>query len=154
MWEEIMAHRTLFRSFFFLASCTWFSGETLNIPTSSSVRSMSLLSSCTGAGCGLYLAFRVFQTHQALSRAFFPCLLAHNFRPYQALIIYLTTLANSTLNILFSKMLKFVEIISSKSKNIVEESSEYLGIFYLLKWKFQNELIVWQTCVEMAKVLL
>jgi hypothetical protein len=24
----------------------------------------------------------------------------------------------------------------------------------LLKWKFQNELIVWQTCVEMAKVLL
>jgi hypothetical protein len=150
LWEEIMAHRTLFRSFFFLSSCTWFSGETLNIPTSSSVRSMSLLSSCTGAGCGLYLAFCVFQPGQS----FFPCLLAHNFRPYQALIIYLSTLANSTLNILFSKMLKFVEIISSKSKNIVEESSEYLGIFYLLKWKFQNELIVWQTCVEMAKVLL
>jgi hypothetical protein len=51
-------------------------------------------------------------------------------------------------------MLKSVEIISSKSKNIVKENSEYLGIFYLLKWKFQIELIIWQTCVEMAKVLL
>jgi len=74
--------------------------------TSSSVRSMSLLSSCTGAGCGLYLAFRVFQPHRALSRAFFPCLLAHIFRPYQALIIYLTTLANSTLNIIIFKNVK------------------------------------------------
>jgi len=85
---------------------------------------------------GVWFIFRVSRfsaPSSSLSRAFFPCLLAHNFRPYQALIIYLTTLANSTLNILFSKMLKFVEIISSKSKNIVKENSEYLGIFYLLK---------------------
>jgi hypothetical protein len=25
-------------------------------------------------------------------------------------------------------------------------------IFYLSKWKFQNWLIIWQTCVEAAKV--
>ncbi len=42
---------------------------------------------------------------------------------------YLTTLANSMLIILFSKMLKFSNFISSKSKNIVKENNEYLRIF-------------------------
>jgi hypothetical protein len=51
---------------------------------------------------------------------------------------YLSTLANSTLIILFSEMLKFSKIISSKSKNIVKDNSEYLGIFHLLKGFFQN----------------
>jgi hypothetical protein len=51
---------------------------------------------------------------------------------------YPSTLANSTLIILLSEMLKFSKIISSKSKNIVKDSSEYLGIFHL----FQNELII------------
>jgi hypothetical protein len=46
---------------------------------------------------------------------------------------YLSTLAISTLLILFSEMLKFSKIISSKSKNIVKDTSEYLGIFHLLK---------------------
>jgi hypothetical protein len=46
---------------------------------------------------------------------------------------YPSTLANSTLIILFSKMLQFKKIISSESKNIVKENSEYLGIFHLLK---------------------
>ncbi len=41
---------------------------------------------------------------------------------------YPSTLANSTLIILFTKMLKFSKDISSKSKNIVKENSEYLGI--------------------------
>jgi hypothetical protein len=35
-------------------------------------------------------------------------------------------------------MLKILKIISSKPKNVVKENSEYLGIFHLLKWKFQN----------------
>jgi hypothetical protein len=30
------------------------------------------------------------------------------------------------------------QIISLKSKNIVKDNSEYLGIFHLLKWIFQN----------------
>ncbi len=51
---------------------------------------------------------------------------------------YLSTLTNLTLIILFSEMLKFSKINSSKSKNIVKDNSEYFGIFYLLKWKFQN----------------
>jgi hypothetical protein len=34
--------------------------------------------------------------------------------------------------------LKFSFFISSKSKNIVKGNSEYLGMFHLLKWKFQN----------------
>jgi len=46
---------------------------------------------------------------------------------------YPSTLANSTLIILFSEMLKFSKIISSKSKNIVKENSEYLRIFHFLK---------------------
>jgi hypothetical protein len=49
------------------------------------------------------------------------------------LVYYPSTLANLTLIILFSKMLKFSEIISSKSKNIVKQYGEYLGIFHLLK---------------------
>jgi hypothetical protein len=47
--------------------------------------------------------------------------------------IYLTTLANSTLIILFSEMLKISKIISSKSKNNLKENSKYLKIFNLLK---------------------
>jgi len=35
-------------------------------------------------------------------------------------------------------LLKFSEIISCKSKNIVKDNSEYLGVFYLLKWIFQK----------------
>jgi hypothetical protein len=46
--------------------------------------------------------------------------------------IYLSTLANLTLITLFSEILKFSKIISSKSKNLVKENSEYLGIFHLL----------------------
>jgi hypothetical protein len=49
------------------------------------------------------------------------------------LILYPSTLANLTLIILFSEMLKFSKIISSKSKNIVKDNGEYLGIFHLLK---------------------
>jgi len=37
-------------------------------------------------------------------------------------------LANSTIIILFSELLKFSKIISSKSKNILKDNSEYLGI--------------------------
>jgi hypothetical protein len=48
-------------------------------------------------------------------------------------IYYPSTLANSTLIILFSEMLKFSKLISSNSKNIVKDNSEYLGIFHLLK---------------------
>jgi hypothetical protein len=49
-------------------------------------------------------------------------------------------------------MLRFSKNISSKSKNVVKDNSEYLGKFYLLKWIFQNKLINQQTCVGMAKV--
>ncbi len=58
--------------------------------------------------------------------------------------------------------MKFSKTISSKSKNIVKENSEYLGIFYLLKlinyptdmcWNGQGTTIVdswmrgmWQMC--------
>ncbi len=51
---------------------------------------------------------------------------------------YPSTLASSTLIILFSELLKISKIISSKSKNIVNDNSEYLGIFYFLKLNFQN----------------
>ncbi len=54
---------------------------------------------------------------------------------------YPSTLANLTLIILFSKMLKFSNFISSKSKNIFKNNSEYLGIFHLLKWNFQARLV-------------
>ncbi len=53
----------------------------------------------------------------------------------------LIALANSTLIILFLKMLKFSKIISPKSKNIVTDNSEYFGIFLLLKWIFKNKII-------------
>jgi hypothetical protein len=49
---------------------------------------------------------------------------------------YPNTLAYSTLIILFSELLKFSKIISSKSKIILKDISEYLRIFHLLKWKF------------------
>jgi hypothetical protein len=47
--------------------------------------------------------------------------------------ILVSTLANSTLIILFAEMLKFSKIISSKSKNIMKDNSEYFRIFHL--WK-------------------
>jgi len=47
--------------------------------------------------------------------------------------VYLRTLANLTLIILFSEMLKFSKMICSKSKKIVKENNEYLRIFHLLK---------------------
>jgi hypothetical protein len=43
------------------------------------------------------------------------------------------TLADSTLIISFSKMLKFSKMISSTSKNIVKDNSKYLKIFHWLK---------------------
>jgi hypothetical protein len=51
----------------------------------------------------------------------------------EKVFIYLSTMANSTLIILFSEMLKISKIISSKSKNIVKENSEYLRIFHFSK---------------------
>jgi hypothetical protein len=47
--------------------------------------------------------------------------------------------------------LKILKISSSKSKNIMKGNNEYLRIFHLLKWIFQNELIIQQTSVEMAQ---
>jgi hypothetical protein len=44
-----------------------------------------------------------------------------------------STLASSTLVILFSEFLKFSKTSSSKSKNTVKDNNEYLGIFHLLK---------------------
>jgi hypothetical protein len=45
---------------------------------------------------------------------------------------------NSTLIILFFRNVEiFFQIISSKSKNIVKDNGEYLGIFHLLKWIFK-----------------
>jgi hypothetical protein len=43
-----------------------------------------------------------------------------------------STLASSTLVILFSEFLKFSKTSSSKSKNTVKDNNEYLGIFHLL----------------------
>jgi hypothetical protein len=61
-------------------------------------------------------------------------------RRFCDLIFYPSTLANSwTLILLFSEMLKFSKIISSKSKNIVKENQEYSGIFHLLKCILQNK---------------
>jgi hypothetical protein len=57
---------------------------------------------------------------------------------------YPTPLANLTLIILFSGMLKFSKIISSKSKNIVKDNSENLRIFHLLKLIF-SKLISYST---------
>jgi hypothetical protein len=37
-------------------------------------------------------------------------------------------------------------------KKYCEDTKEYSGIFHLLKWVFQNQLIIQRTCVEMAKV--
>jgi hypothetical protein len=51
---------------------------------------------------------------------------------------YRSTLANSTLIILFSEMLKFSKIISSELKNIVKDNGKYLGILHLFKWIFQT----------------
>jgi hypothetical protein len=66
-----------------------------------------------------------------------------------------STMANLTLIILFSEMFKFfLKLFSSKSKNILKDNSEYIRIFHLLKWFFKIiYLFIWQTCVEMAKVL-
>jgi hypothetical protein len=55
------------------------------------------------------------------------------------LTAYPSTLANLTLIILFSEMVKISKnIFFQILKNIVKDNSEYLGIFHLLKWKFQN----------------
>ncbi len=65
-----------------------------------------------------------------------------------------STLANLTLVILFSEILKFWNFDFFQIKIfIVKDNNEYLGIFHLLKWKFQNEFIIRWSCVEMAKVL-
>ncbi len=63
-----------------------------------------------------------------------------SFEIYQIvpMIYYPSTLANSTLIILFSEMLKISKIISSKSKNIVKDNSEYLGIFYFVEMNFSK----------------
>jgi hypothetical protein len=34
----------------------------------------------------------------------------------------------------------------------MKDNDEYLGIFHLLKWIFQNQLIIQQTHLEMVKV--
>jgi hypothetical protein len=47
---------------------------------------------------------------------------------------YPSTLADSTLIVLFSEMLKVSEIISSKSKNIVKDNSEYNLGDYSISW--------------------
>jgi hypothetical protein len=50
-------------------------------------------------------------------------------------------------------MLKFQFFFHPNQNIIVKKNSEYLRIFHLLKWKFQNYLIIQRTRVEMAKVL-
>ncbi len=67
---------------------------------------------------------------------------------------YPSTLANSTLIIIIFKNDEIFEnYFSQIKKNIVKDNSEYFGIFHLLKWKFQNSIVIWHACVEMAKVL-
>jgi hypothetical protein len=56
---------------------------------------------------------------------------------------YPSTLANSTLFLLFSEILKFSKIISSKSKNIVKENSEYFAIFHLSKLSHYSMDMCW-----------
>jgi hypothetical protein len=51
---------------------------------------------------------------------------------------YLSNLPNSTLIILCYEMLEFSKIISFKSKNIVKDNSEYLGIYYWLNEFFKS----------------
>jgi hypothetical protein len=52
---------------------------------------------------------------------------------------YLSTLANSTILILFSEMLKFSrKLFLPNQKNIVKENSGYWRIFHLVKWMFQK----------------
>jgi hypothetical protein len=48
------------------------------------------------------------------------------------------TLANSTLILLFSEMLKISKIISSKSNILWRINSEDWGIFHFVEWSFQN----------------
>jgi hypothetical protein len=50
----------------------------------------------------------------------------------------LSTLANLKLIILFSKMLKFSKIISSKSKNIVKENSEIFRNIVFVEMNFSK----------------
>ncbi len=59
-------------------------------------------------------------------------------------------MANSTLIILFSKMLKISKNSLLNQKNIVKENNEF-NLF--VKWISQNLIIIQGTCVEMAKVL-
>ncbi len=52
----------------------------------------------------------------------------------------------------FQKIWKFW--IFFLKKIIWEGNIEYFRIFCLLKWKFQNQLIIQQTCVKTAKAVL
>ncbi len=60
-----------------------------------------------------------------------------------------TTLAASTLIILFSENFKKILKITLFLKENIESS----WLFYYLKWKIQNQLIIGQTCVKAAKLL-
>ncbi len=54
--------------------------------------------------------------------------------------------------ILFSKCLKFTPQNKFK-QNVVKENFESSRVFYLLNWKFQNQLIIGQTCVQVYDYL-
>ncbi len=72
---------------------------------------------------------------------------------------YLSTLASSTLIILFSEMLKLSKNISFKSENIVKENNEYLEILDLLKmdvskliiYLFNGHVLKWARYYGMSK---
>jgi hypothetical protein len=56
--------------------------------------------------------------------------------------------------VLFSDMLEFsTKKIKSYIKEFVKKNIDYLRIFCMLNWKFQNHLIIRQTCVGAANVL-
>jgi hypothetical protein len=67
---------------------------------------------------------------------------------------YPSTLANSTLiNYIIFKNVEIFKNYFFQSKSIVKDNIEYLRTFHLLKWFFQNCLIIRWAGVEMAKVL-
>lgn len=63
-------------------------------------------------------------------------------------ISYHSTLVGLTL---LKLLLKTLKALNFHKRKICERNIESLKIFYLWKWKFQNKLIVWQTCVEVVK---
>ncbi len=76
---------------------------------------------------GVFFFFKVDLKESIYLKQFF---LLQRYFPLQSLFLsclcrYLSTLASSTLIILFSEMLKVSNFISSKSKNIVKENSGY-----------------------------